>query len=711
MVKIFYTETRSLEGAVCVHGPHPDQDQWGKDDQPLHTLYSRFMSSTSRAMYVLGRIQHCRRCNRIIHKMGRQKKLDSLRAAVEKCVGYNIACVYDVDLNHVDCLKDCDKILRNRIQQRLEASRRSVEQKQTEYDLMSAFIPEDDQFSLTCKSKLLRLFNFELDELVKVHTNSSLEDKLYRNAPYYAGNLRWIRTMITRISQTMNWFGKNDKIFSQCSGSKRVIAKYNAFLTDLHEMECKIIMEWRKIVLTSKVDHQINFSLQMTHQSQRNECQVVEPIGASRLIKECKTITKMGFDIDNQMKTLIEHEPMLKRAGWRIKARAYQYNVIFKELGSFFSYLMNEGFKGSNNICSYGVVTLPWNDIAKVNAFVDRLEKDLKWFQSSTIPLVTNLKYFKRLLRKMRYSTMSICADEQVLKQYHHHQLPPFYLLSYFTMIIKKFIDNMILQLQSMAVEASRALCRLIDMMFRLDLETEDPNLRTKRQRLPKKKIECQCCKAITTALYDCYVNSLKSYRNTIMMPSTQRSFIQKITLNISTLLGPSSISSVPTIENLCEAIEKGFIEIIQSSKRLEWRQRKGKSGFGGDAGIEKNDCVTVQSVFEKLSSDPIVCMLALNLRGSLEKLKAFIVNHLFSLESSIEMLWRRSWPESSDIAEIRSECSQRLSILDKIVPDSIAVSNSCIRLNHVNLKHQVKTLIQDSAEAALTDIKTSHIA
>jgi len=663
-------------------------------------------------MYVLGRIQHYRRCNRLIHKRERQKKLDSLRAAVENYVGCNIACVYDVDLNHIDCLKDCDEILRNEIQQRLEASRRNVEQKQLGYDLMSAFIPEDDQFSLTCKSKLLHLFNFELDELVKVHTNSSLKDKLYRNAPYYAGNIRWIRTMITRISQTMNWFSKDDEIFSQCSGSRRVIAKYNAFLTDLHEMECKIIMEWRKIVLTSKVDHQIIFFFQMTHQSQRNECQVVEPTGASRLIKECKAITKMGFDIDNQMKTLIEHEPMMKRAGWRIKARAHQYNVIFKELGSFSSYLMNEWFKASNNICSYGVVTLPWNDIANVNAFIDRLEKDFQRFQSSTIPLVTNQKYFKRLLRKMRYSTMSIYADKQVLKQYHHHQLPPFYLLSYFTMIIKRSIDNMILQLQSMAVEASRTLCSVIDMMFRLDLETDDPNSRTterQRQPLPKKKIDGQCCKAITTALYDSYVNSLKSYRNTMLVPSTQPSFIQKITLNISTLLGPISISSVPTIENLCEAIEKGFIEIIQSSKRLEWRQRKGKSGFEGNAGLEKNDCVTIQSVFEKLSSDPIVCMLALNLRGSLEKIKAFVVNHLFSLESSIEMLWRRSWPESSDIAEIRSERSQRLSILDKIVPDSIAVSNSCIRLNHVNLKHQVKTLINDSAEAALTDIKTSH--
>eukprot|EP01135_Chromosphaera_perkinsii_P010177 Nk52_evm43s2039 gene=Nk52_evmTU43s2039 len=266
----------------------------------------------------------------------------------------------EYDTDYEDFQKHIDEVEAS-LQAFIDQSFERIYSTERALDLLLKFA-QIENLRLDLDDKFMRIFNHygrDLEVTRKMYQKQKDEPPIPRNTPPVAGAISWARQLFRRIENPMKIFNTKADLM-QTSEAKKITRNYNKLAGILVEFEMLWHRGWYRVVDAAKTGLAATVLVRCPDTGQ---LYVNFDPQIDQLIKETKSIQRMGLDIPPAAKTLCMNETKIKQTNQKLQNTLRDYDRIMAKVPGILKHIMKPQTDVVDELIEPGLTKLSWTSL------------------------------------------------------------------------------------------------------------------------------------------------------------------------------------------------------------------------------------------------------------------------------------------------------------------------------------------------------------
>jgi len=480
---------------------------------------------------------------------------------------------------------------------------------------------------------ILQNYGLELEQVQQLYEKQKHDPPIPRNSPPVAGNIAWSRHLLKRIEDPMKQFEADDTNGTLLStkDARRIIKMYNKVARTLVAFEFLWYKAWVQSIDQAKTGLQA--TLVIRHPDD-DKLYVNFDQDILQLIREAKSLERMGLDVPENAKIVLYQEHRFKTFSRQLQWALSEYDRIAAAVIPATSVILRPHFTDMEYKLRPGMVTLTWTSM-NIDPFITHVQGGLRRLDE----LVSNVNDVveNRIEKNLKVVSKCLLVD-----------LPD---NASFT--VSDFVD---MQRQHFAVKSAMLQEKNAEIEHAVDDLIE--KISSYQFEAPHERVlDCDVIKLkdhynhfIYQALLNSSKNSLNALKKRMASKGGARSILHSsrpfFEVDVQ-LVPPSGCSLSPSLDEIQECISRSACAMLGCYRSvLDWDcQEDDEVGAGSGSG--NGDDVLVgatasppRTFFDRITKDIELVRVVLLLTGCIQGVRNTVAEYLSSF-GEYDWLWK----------------------------------------------------------------------
>lgn len=417
---------------------------------------------------------------------------------------------------------------------------------------------------------ILQNYGLELEQVQQLYEKQKHDPPIPRNSPPVAGNIAWSRHLLKRIEEPMKQFEADDTTGTLLStkDARRIIKMYNKVARTLVAFEFLWYKAWVQSIDQAKTGLQATVVIRHPDD---DKLYVNFDQDILQLIREAKSLERMGLDVPENAKIVLYQEQRFKTFSRQLQWALSEYDRIAAAVIPAMSVILRPHFTDMEYKLRPGMVALTWTSM-NIDSFITHVQSGLRRLDE----LVSNVNDVveNRIEKNLKVVSKCLLVD-----------LPDnsSFTVSDFVDMQRQHIAVKSTMLQEKNAEIEHAVDDLIEKIS--SYQFESPYERV---------LDCDVIKLkdhYNHFIYQALLNSSKNSLNALKKRMVSKGGASSI-LNSSKpffevdvqLVPPSGCSLSPSLDEIQECISRSACAMLGCYRSvLDWDQECGPGDGGAD--------------------------------------------------------------------------------------------------------------------------------
>ncbi|XP_069055280.1 dynein axonemal heavy chain 8 isoform X2 [Lepisosteus oculatus] len=219
---------------------------------------------------------------------------------------------------------------------------------------------------------ILQYYVSELESVKKLYQAHREDPPLARNMPPVAGKILWVRQLLRRIQEPIEYIDSNSDVLS-CPEGRDAVKMYNRAAAVFVEFEILYHRAWIREV--SQLQYALQATLLVRHPETGKLLVNFDP-KISEIVRETKCMLKMGLEVPEQTLRLVKAESSMKANRFRLETLLNNYETTCEKIPAVFVNLLASKIKKVEAVLRHGLTILNWSSLI-LDSFFCRVDMAL----------------------------------------------------------------------------------------------------------------------------------------------------------------------------------------------------------------------------------------------------------------------------------------------------------------------------------------------